>query len=74
MMRWKNTLKLLLDYARDENITGSAITPFLLEKVSSLSEGKTLKANLSLLRNNAELACLISKEISNLLSKKPQLI
>ena len=64
-----------LGYAREENITGSAITPYLLEKVASLSEGrKLLNANLSLLRNNAELACLISKEISNLLSKKPQLI
>lgn len=67
-------IEIALDFAREENITGSAITPYLLEKVSSLSKGKTLKANLSLLRNNAELACLISKEISILLSKKPQLI
>ena len=67
-------IETALGFAREENIIGSAITPYLLEKVSSLSEGRTLKANLSLLRNNAELACLISKEISNLLSKKPQLI
>ncbi len=67
-------IEIALGYAQDDNISGSSITPYLLEKVASLSKGRTLKANLSLLRNNAELACLISKEISKLLSKKPQLI
>lgn len=67
-------IEIALGFALDENISGSAITPYLLEKVANLSKGRTLKANLSLLRNNAKLACLISKEISKLLSKKPQLI
>lgn len=63
-----------LSLAKEENISGSAITPYLLVKISTLSKGKTLKANLALLKNNAELASLISKEISILTSKKPRLI
>ncbi|PKO18251.1 MAG: pseudouridine-5-phosphate glycosidase [Chloroflexi bacterium HGW-Chloroflexi-10] len=53
--------------AEKYNIHGPAITPFLLSEVASLSLGKTLKANLALLRNNAELASKIARAISVLL-------
>lgn len=45
-----------LDEAREQNIRGQAVTPFLLGRVSELSEGNSLKANLALLKNNARLA------------------
>ena len=63
-----------LESSKKDNITGSAITPYLLEKVSNLSEGRTVKANLALLRNNADLACKIASEISHLSSKRLQSI
>jgi pseudouridine-5'-phosphate glycosidase len=41
--------------AREDGIGGKALTPYLLSKISSLSNGKTLSANISLLINNAAL-------------------
>jgi pseudouridine-5'-phosphate glycosidase len=49
-----------LQEAEQANIVGAAITPFLLDRVSALSHGKSLRANLDLLNNNAQLAAAIS--------------
>lgn len=53
--------------AQDAGIRGSALTPFLLNRVNELTEGKTLKTNLALLKNNARVAA----QISAALSKQP---
>jgi pseudouridine-5'-phosphate glycosidase len=50
------------------NISGAATTPFLLSKVNEISGGKSMEANLSLLKNNARLAA----QIACALSKKYQ--
>lgn len=42
--------------AEEKSVDGQAVTPFLLKRVSELSGGKSLSANLSLLKNNARLA------------------
>jgi pseudouridine-5'-phosphate glycosidase len=42
--------------AAKQGIKGKAATPFLLQEVARLSEGKTLKANVDLLISNARLA------------------
>ena len=42
--------------AEDLGVTGQDVTPYLLSKVSQLTEGKSLRANITLLRNNAYLA------------------
>lgn len=47
-----------------KGIHGQALTPFLLGRISELTQGKSLKANLSLLLNNAKLAAQIAEEIS----------
>ena len=49
--------------AIDKGIHGQALTPFLLGRISELTKGKSLKANLALLLNNARLAAEISKEM-----------
>jgi pseudouridine-5'-phosphate glycosidase len=67
-------INLSHESAKKDKITGSAITPYLLEKISVLSNGKTIKANLALLKNNAELACKIANEISLLTSNRLQSI
>jgi len=46
--------------AEKNQIRGAAVTPFLLERVSRLSGGASLQANLALLENNARLAALIA--------------
>ncbi len=50
--------------AKEQHIRGAAVTPFLLSRVSAMSHGTSLRANLSLLRNNARLAAQIAKEFS----------
>lgn len=46
--------------AQEKKIHGKELTPFLLEKISELTKGKSMEANLSLLLNNARLAAKIA--------------
>ena len=45
--------------ARKKHISGQAVTPFLLSKVSELTGGESKHTNLALLRNNARIAAQI---------------
>ncbi len=47
--------------ARQKKIHGQELTPFLLQRISELTQGKSMQANLSLLLNNARLAAQIAK-------------
>jgi len=49
--------------AAQKNIRGQALTPFLLKRVNELTSGKSLRANLALLKNNASLAGKIAAEL-----------
>ncbi|MCQ3936072.1 MAG: pseudouridine-5-phosphate glycosidase [Chloroflexi bacterium] len=49
--------------AMEKEIHGQALTPFLLSRIGELTGGKSLKANLALLLNNARLAAEIAKEV-----------
>lgn len=42
--------------AKQQEITGQDVTPFLLSRVSKLTRGESLQANLGLLKNNARVA------------------
>jgi len=46
--------------ARDRHVHGQALTPFLLQRISELTNGSSLRANLALLLNNARLATRIA--------------
>jgi pseudouridylate synthase len=52
----------LLD-AEQSNISGRELTPFLLARMAQLSKGKTLRANIALLENNARVAAQIAREL-----------
>jgi len=47
--------------AQEKGIGGQALTPFLLQRVNELTNGKSMRANLSFLLNNARLAAQIAK-------------
>lgn len=47
--------------AQEKRIGGQALTPFLLQRVNELTEGKSMRTNLALLLNNARLAAQIAK-------------
>jgi len=47
--------------ARKENIRGKQLTPYLLNKIKELSEGRSLKANTELLKYNATVTAQIAQ-------------
>lgn len=47
--------------AKTDGISGKETTPYLLKTIVQMTEGKSLKANLALVRNNARLAALVAK-------------
>jgi pseudouridylate synthase len=53
-----------LEEANQKGIRGQAVTPFLLQRVSELSGGESIKTNVSLLKNNAYVAGEIAKAFS----------
>ncbi|MCA1594471.1 MAG: pseudouridine-5'-phosphate glycosidase [Acidobacteria bacterium] len=53
-----------LDAAAREHVGGRELTPFLLARMSTRSGGATLRANIALLENNARVAALIARELS----------
>lgn len=53
-----------LEEAAQAGMRGQMVTPFLLERVSQLTGGESLRANLDLLRDNARLAALIADKMA----------
>jgi len=49
--------------AHEKEIHGKELTPFLLQRITELTNGKSMRANLSLLLNNAHLAAQIAKSL-----------
>lgn len=49
-----------LDEAKENNINGKDVTPFLLSKVTELTEGRSLTANIELVKNNAILGAKLA--------------
>lgn len=52
-----------LTAAQEQNILGKAVTPFLLARIAEKTQGRSLQANLALLKNNARLAAEIACEL-----------
>lgn len=46
--------------ANEKNIKGKEVTPFLLDKVLKITEGKSLESNIELVKNNAALGAKIA--------------
>ncbi|MBN2257039.1 MAG: pseudouridine-5'-phosphate glycosidase [Anaerolineaceae bacterium] len=65
-------VKTAIDEAQAEGIHGASVTPYLLERMKVLTGGRSLKANLALLKNNAriasEIACAYSKPVPHLMA------
>ena len=52
--------------ARAKGIAQKQVTPFLLGRIVELTEGRSLEANMALVRNNASLAAEIAVELARL--------
>ena len=53
--------------ADQRGITGKAVTPFLLQRIFEATEGRSLEANIALVRNNARLAARIAQALIKIL-------
>ncbi len=49
--------------AQEQSVSGKAVTPFLLSRIAEKTKGRSLQANLALLKNNARLAAEIACEL-----------
>lgn len=49
-----------------QGIAGKDVTPFLLARIFELTDGRSLTANIALVRNNARLAAKIAQELNKL--------
>ena len=54
-------IELALHEAHRQGISAKAVTPFLLNRIFELTEGKSLQTNIALVKNNARLAAQIAK-------------
>ena len=51
-----------LEEARQQNLRGKEITPFLLRRIKEITGGESLRANVELALNNARLAARVAVE------------
>jgi pseudouridine-5'-phosphate glycosidase len=56
----QGAIEQALREVRDRRLRGQEVTPFLLQRISELTGGASLRANLGLLRRNAEVAAQIA--------------
>lgn len=56
----EETIERAVKQAQSEGIRGKALTPYLLGRIKELTGGESLKANIELVRSNAELAARIA--------------
>jgi pseudouridine-5'-phosphate glycosidase len=58
-----NAITKAIEEANNQNITGKEVTPFLLDRIFTLTEGKSLESNIDLVMSNAQLAAKIAVEL-----------
>ncbi|PKY39251.1 erwinia chrysanthemi IndA protein-like protein-like protein [Rhizophagus irregularis] len=56
---------LSIALAEAKEISGKDITPFLLKRINEITQGDSLKSNISLLKNNAKIGSQIAKCLLN---------
>jgi len=59
-----------LEDAQDQDIQGKGITPFLLDRIKSFTEGKSLLANVELVKHNAMVAAQLARAVNVLTKNK----
>jgi pseudouridine-5'-phosphate glycosidase len=60
----QNAIGKAMQEAHDQGIKGKAVTPFLLKRISQLTGGASLRANVALLKQNAKVAGQIAKNLA----------
>jgi pseudouridylate synthase len=61
---YERALETALSDAEKRHLRGRGVTPFLLERLRTLSEGESVRANLALLTNNARVAAQLARALA----------
>ncbi|XP_065898187.1 uncharacterized protein [Dysidea avara] len=62
----ERAIMVAIEEARAKNISGRDITPYVLQRVNELTKGKSLEANIVLIKNNADVGSQIAVSLSEL--------
>ncbi|XP_009558828.2 uncharacterized protein LOC104058943 isoform X2 [Cuculus canorus] len=62
----EEAIQQALSEARSKGITGKELTPFMLQKLNELTDGKSLDSNLALIQNNARVGSCIAVALNKL--------
>ncbi|XP_074438493.1 uncharacterized protein LOC141741509 isoform X4 [Larus michahellis] len=62
----EEAIQQALSEARSKGITGKELTPFMLQKINELTDGRSLESNLALIQNNARVGSCIAVALSKL--------
>lgn len=66
----EDAIQTAVNEASSKEVTGRDVTPFILQRVSELTKGKSLQANIALIRNNARVGSQIARALSKRNEKK----
>ncbi len=61
----KDAIDEALEAAEREGVVGRSVTPFLLSRIAAKTEGRALRANIALLKNNARIAGAIAVALAS---------
>ncbi|KAI8034923.1 uncharacterized protein LOC128253560 [Drosophila gunungcola] len=59
----EEAIKEASSQAKEQGISGKDVTPFLLAAIAKITEGKSLKSNIALIKNNAKVAAQIAASL-----------
>lgn len=62
----QEAIEYAINKAKDNNIIGHAVTPFILKTIEERTKGKSLDSNISLVLNNAKIASQIAIEYNKI--------
>ncbi|GAA5804549.1 pseudouridine-5'-phosphate glycosidase [Helicostylum pulchrum] len=62
----QNAIDTAISEARSSNVCGKDETPFLLKRISELTKGESLTANIALVKNNAKIGGQIAVQLAKL--------
>eukprot|EP00164_Ancoracysta_twista_P003006 GFYU01004007.1.p1 GENE.GFYU01004007.1~~GFYU01004007.1.p1 ORF type:complete len:358 (-),score=91.87 GFYU01004007.1:134-1177(-) len=62
----EKAIEVAVREAKEKNVTGREVTPFLLARVNELTKGASLKSNIALVKNNARVGAQIAASLSKI--------
>ena len=62
----ETAIETAMEKAKKQNISGKELTPFMLDQITKITKGSSLKSNVQLMLNNADLASKIAISLNKI--------